>query len=167
MHIKSLTTTERLTLVISALALVVSLASVYFQFFYISESVTAAKVNFDASMAQAKGTFQLDIALINNGNRDVLVLEHTPSVSNLKLTVGGESRPPHVLKPQEIKLVPLRGEFEVDITEPNAEVPLYLKYRLVGARGFDVSGKKQIGKVIVGGGTLVGIEILKRPINLD
>lgn len=76
----AMTANEKITLVLSALALVMSAIVGYCQFFYISERLTVAKVSCEFPTGGLRGDFAVRICVINNGNKDAVVFSCKPAV---------------------------------------------------------------------------------------
>jgi hypothetical protein len=158
---------EPLTLILSSLALATSLAALYFQFFHVSESITAAKLALDMTAGESSGSVSLDIALINSGNRDALILGCSLKSENVTFTLELQNDSHAILKPYEIKPISLRGSYKVNDMAANAEKPILLNCRIVGARGYDVESAQRIGSIIIVEHKIIGIDLLKFPVELN
>jgi hypothetical protein len=159
------TVNEKITLTLSALAVVISLLSIYFQFFYVSEAVTVAKLGLDVQMASTRGAYSLVIAAINSGNRDALLMKFAPRATGVTFAPATIVEPV-IVKSQEIRPLTLSGTFEIDEDANNGTIPLFLSHRIVGARGYDIEADTQIGTLIIAGHQFVGDDILKFPVRI-
>lgn len=72
--LRKLKTNELITLIFSALALLLALVTMYFQFFYSDYDVKASMFSIEIS----KEKIVFDLALINTGNQQALVLKIAP-----------------------------------------------------------------------------------------
>jgi hypothetical protein len=160
------TNNELLTLILSCLALTVSATTLYVQFFYVSESITAAKIHLDIAEDQKSGPIALDIALINGGNRDTLIPGCTLESESVSFEFERPTEAQMILKPYEIKPRTLKGIFTVNDDAPNGPTPITLICEIVGAHGFDLKPPALIGSLIVQGGKIEGNDLLKFPVEL-
>jgi hypothetical protein len=133
--------------IVSIAALLVSLTSLYFQFFYSSESLKASLVSF----SMQHGAFDGEVAVINDGNRSGVVSRM--ALAQL-IDTGARLDPirsldlPLVLKPGEMRLVKITAPFEVKYAHL-AGRPLEGRERDRYARGHADARKVRLGLNIV------------------
>jgi hypothetical protein len=163
---KRFTNNELLTLILSTLALLVSGTTLYVQFFYVSESITAAKIHLEIARDQKSGPIALDIALINGGNRDTLIPGCTLESESVTFELERPTEAQMILKPYEIKPRTLKGTFTVNDDAPNGATPITLICEIVGAHGFDLKPPALIGSLIINGGKVTGHDLLHFPVEL-
>jgi hypothetical protein len=105
----SLTKSEKLTLILSVVALILSLLSTYYQFFFSSQELKAT-IAF-AFFEGKQNDIPLQIAFINSGNQPALVFNVYPravDADGSKIGINSEKTPaelPAVVKQGEILLV--------------------------------------------------------------
>jgi hypothetical protein len=160
------TSNELLTLLISSLALSASFATLYLQFVYVSESVTAAKIHLEIPASVKSGPIELQIALINNGNRDTWVHGCSLESESLEFKLDTTADANAILKPNEIEPITLRGTVTINDNVINKDAPIVLGCSIVGSRGFDRKPALPIGTLIIRDGIVAGDDLLKFPIDL-
>jgi hypothetical protein len=165
MTITKLTTNEKLTLALSTAALLVSLASTYFQFFRVTERVTVSTLEMNMPLGGRGNSYSLTLAFVNNGNRDVLFLAAKPEARGVDTKPIAEGFP-FMLHPQEIRLITLQGTLSVASSPYYVETPLNLQYHFVGPYGRARKGVKRIGEISYASGELSGQKSFLTPIDL-
>jgi hypothetical protein len=166
---KKLSPNEKLTIVLSTLALFLSLCMLYFQFFHISEHIRIAKLHF---VSLPPGDI-LRLVVMNLCNRETLLaaLEvHIPASRYIFRASHGSHSPPMILEPGELVVLEyvadyLRESCEAE-SETLTELPLLLRIRLIGAKGIDRKKEYRIGNISVVEGKRVGTDLLKVPIDM-
>jgi hypothetical protein len=189
--LRTLAAKDTLALCISGFALLTSFASFYFQFFHVRSNVTVAKVDFDLKQRGISADFAARLALINNGNRDVLVLELAPEIEGFTSSADSSPKLPLTLKPSEAQLVSFigtikpreqptgkgsatqqnqssaTGHVEPKDSQSYVEKAIYLKHSIVGSNGYNARGRILVGKLVIVGGEINGFDWLLFPASID
>jgi hypothetical protein len=123
-NVKPLIKIEWVPIILSMLALALSLVTFYFQFFHVSESITAAGINMDFAKNQKSGPMVLNIALVDRGNRDALIPGCTLTSDRITFDLEHPAEAQMTLKPGEVKPRVLRGTFTFNQSAPNGVAPI-------------------------------------------
>lgn len=137
---------EKLTLWVSMSALITSILSVYFQFFYLKEEVIVTNIAFNLETKLGlQNDFSMSFGIINNGDTNIAILGFTPSIDDTYVKFHNMPKFPIVIKPSDIDILEYRGniDFEkfADGTAKNdsdyvsGEFKLRISYSVIGAKG--------------------------------
>lgn len=158
---------EWLPIILSIFALSLSLVTFYFQFFHVSESITAAGISLDIAKNQKSGPIVLNIALVNGGNRDALIPACTLKSDGITFDLERPAEAQMILKPGEVKPRVLRGTFTFNQNAANGVTAIYLICEIVGARGYDLKSQQPIGILVIRDGTIAEDHFLPLPVRLQ
>jgi hypothetical protein len=165
--VKPLIKIEWVPIILSSLALAISLVTFYFQFFHVSESIKAAATNMDIAKNQKSGPIVLNIALVNGGNRDALIPGCTLTSDRITFDLERPAEAPMILKAGEVKPRVLRGTFTFNANAPNGVAPVFLNCEIVGSRGYDLKSQQPISILVIRDGTIAEDHFLPLPVRLQ
>lgn len=165
-NVKPWTKVELVTTILSTVALILSGATFYVQFFYVSESITAATVHLEITKNQRSGSIVLAVALVNGGNRDALIPGCTLTSDRLTFDLEKPTETQMTLKPGEIKPQTFRGTFSISGNAMNGTAPIYLVCETVGARGLTLRSQRPIGTLEIENAAVVLDNLFPLPVRL-
>ena len=146
-----LTTAEKLTTVISSVAILLSTWTFYESYIKESYSLKAAIIDREFGHSSKKVNINSGLILYNDGNKPIVVLSTYLEISSSVGTIRTKSKPPITLKPSEAQAViinesfapeELTGELEPSSDENNSQARAEIIILTYGSHGESI--KKRI-----------------------
>lgn len=161
------TKSEKITLLLSSLAFLISLISFYFQFFHINERVVVTNLDYQGSLLDSNKIIDIKLALVNTGDVETFILKSDLSIDRVNFDLDTTRFIPLAVESNDIKVLNFEKKISSINVSGNEDLDINLNYRFISGKGYDKSGKLNIGKLFIINGEINGMEILKSPQRID